>query len=232
MKIGIFDSGIGGLTVLNELIKSYPFAHYIYYGDTKNLPYGNKDKEKLLKFTNDAINFLKEKGAEIIVIACGTVSSNVYNDINKDIPIYDVISPVIDYIKENKLKNVGALATSMTIKSKIFEKENIIAVPCPNFVPLIEKGKKVDKYAKAYLQKLNNCENIVLGCTHFPLIENTLKKYKNVNYINMGKCLVNKIKISKKDNLKIELYFSKVDKTLEENVKKILGENYAGITRS
>lgn len=233
MKIGIFDSGVGGLTVLKELINDYPFAHYIYYGDTKNLPYGEKSKEELLSLSCNIIDFLISKNVDIIVIACGTVSSNVYEELKSkyDIPIIDIITPVIDYIKENNLKNVGVLGTSMTIKSKVFEKENIKAVACPEFVSLIENGKQIDIYAKKYLSELE-CENIILGCTHYPIVLETLKKYKNANYINMGKCLLNKIKLKNKTELSVELYFSKVNIKIIKNVKRIIGDKYARITRS
>ena len=228
MKIGIFDSGIGGLTVLKEMINMHPNAHYIYFGDTKNLPYGNKSKEELKKCSDNIIKFLLNKGVDLIIIACGTISSNIYEEIknNYGIKIIDVINPTIEYIKKNNLPNVGVLGTYMTVNSKIFENRlpNVKQVACPNFVPAIESGKTVDVYAEEYLNVLENCENVVLGCTHYPLVVDTLKKYKNVNFINMGKCVAESIKLNNKSDLQVDLYFSKVDENLKCNVKKIIGD--------
>lgn len=228
MKIGIFDSGIGGLTVLKEMIKFHPNAHYIYYGDTKNLPYGEKKKEELLLLTDNIIKFLIKKEVDLIIIACGTVSSNLYEEIKDKykVKIVDVINPTINYIMENNLNNVGVLGTYMTVKSKVFEQKipNIKTVACSKFVPAIESGNQVDDAAIEYLEKLKDCDNIILGCTHYPLVKDTLKKYKNVNYINMGSCTAQSIKIKKEVPQKIEFYFSKVDQKLKENISKIMGD--------
>ena len=122
MKIGIFDSGIGGLTVLAELIKKYPNNKYYYFGDNINAPYGTKSKEELLKLSNKIINFLNKKDVDLIIVACGTISSNVFDKLPKDIKIYDVISPTIDYINNSNYETIGLIGTKMTIKSKTFEK--------------------------------------------------------------------------------------------------------------
>jgi len=228
MKVGIFDSGIGGLTVLKEMISTHPKAHYIYYGDTKNLPYGNKTKEELKICSDNIINFLIKKDVDLIIIACGTISSNIYEEIKDKygVKIVDVINPTIDYIKKNNLTKVGILGTYMTVDSKVFENRltDVKQVACPKFVPAIESGKSVDEYAKEYLEQLKTCENIVLGCTHYPLIIDTLKKYKNVNFINMGKCIAEIIDFNNEVDLQVDLYFYKVDENLKHNVKQIVGE--------
>jgi len=103
MKVGIFDSGIGGLTVLKNLYKHYPNNEYIYFGDTLNLPYGTKTKEELKKLASNDVDFLLDKNVDIIIIACGTVSSNCINYLNHkyNIPIYDIISPTINYLNNS-----------------------------------------------------------------------------------------------------------------------------------
>lgn len=226
MKIGVFDSGIGGLTVLKELINKYPYAHYIYYGDTKNLPYGNKTRKELRIFSQKIIDFLITKEVDLVIVACGTVSSNVYTDLIKlyNIPIIDILTPTIDYIKKNNLKEVGVLGTKMTIKSKAFGKD-IKQVACPKLVPLIENNENLDEVCMQYLKKLKNCQNIILGCTHYPLALSSLKKYSQANFINMGECIIDKIEIKDKESLKVELYFSKITPNLINNVHKIIG-NY------
>ena len=126
MRIGVFDSGIGGVNVLSCLIKKYPNNEYIYFGDTVNLPYGDKSKNELFKLASSAIEFLISKNVEIIIIACGTISSNCYEELkNKyNMPIYDIILPTIEYLKRSEYKNIGVIGTKRTIESKIFDIKN------------------------------------------------------------------------------------------------------------
>ena len=111
MRVGVFDSGIGGLTVLKTLIDKYPKNDYIYYGDTLNLPYGSKTKEELLELSKNDVEFLLSKNVDIIIIACGTVSSNclTYLKDNYSIPIYDIISPTIKYLNKLNINNLYVL---------------------------------------------------------------------------------------------------------------------------
>ena len=111
MKIGLFDSGIGGLNVLKEFINKYPSNHYIYYGDTLNVPYGEKSKEELLNLSSKIIEFFEEKQVSLIIIACGTVSSTCLEELRKKtaIPIFDIISPTINYLKREKWEYVGII---------------------------------------------------------------------------------------------------------------------------
>jgi glutamate racemase len=228
MKIGIFDSGVGGLTVLKEMITLHPNVHYIYYGDTKNLPYGEKSKEELKILSDKIIKFLIFKNVDLIIIACGTISSNIYDEIKQkySVKIMDVINPTVDYIKNNNLTDVGILGTNMTINSKVFEKKlkNVKSVACPKFVPAIESGNSVKEACLEYISKLGNVKNIVLGCTHYPIILNELRKYTDANFINMGKCVAESIEPLKEESPKIDLYFSKVSEDLKKNVKKIIGD--------
>ena len=162
MKIGIFDSGIGGLTVLAELIKKYPNNKYYYFGDNINAPYGTKSKEELLKLSNKIINFLNKKDVDLIIVACGTISSNVFDKLPKDTKIYDVISPTIDYINNSNYETIGLIGTNMTIKSKTFEKrinKKIIARSCNDFVPYIENEQSltdiIPKYMNIFKDKVD-----------------------------------------------------------------------------
>ena len=121
MRIGIFDSGLGGINVLACLLKKYPNNEYIFFGDTKNIPYGDKSKDELMKLASNIIDFLLTKNVDIIIIACGTVSSTCYNELkNKySVPLYDIISPTIEYLKHSNLNNIGVIGTNGTIKSNI-----------------------------------------------------------------------------------------------------------------
>jgi glutamate racemase len=237
MRIGVFDSGIGGLTVLKSLIKKHPNHQYFYFGDTINLPYGEKTKDQLYSFTSKIIDFLLSKKIDIIIIACGTVSSNIYDDIknNYDVKIIDVINPAIGYIQNQSYKQVGIIGTHMTIKSKVFEKKlniPVITVECPMFVPLIENSlvdtADFNKYINEYLSvfKTKNIEALVLGCTHYPLITSQINKYlsKDIKLIDLGEVIANTITIENEQKQVVELYFSKVDNNLINNVQNIIGD--------
>ncbi len=228
MRIGIFDSGIGGINVLSCLRKKYPNNDYIYFGDTKNIPYGDKSKKELLKLAKDAIDFLLTKNVDIIIIACGTISSNCYEILKKEynIPIYDIISPTIRYLKNSKLDNIGVIGTKRTIESKIFniKGKNIKTKATPSFVPIIENNqiKEKTKEIKKELDPFKNCDLLVLGCTHYPL----LKDLVDINALDMGEVLANEIKIDNTGNSTCDLYFSLITDNLTNNVNNILGSNY------
>ena len=238
MRVGIFDSGIGGLTVLHTLINEYPNNEYIYYGDTLNLPYGNKTKEQLIKLSDKDVQFLISENVDIIIIACGTVSSNCLDYLkNKyNIPIYDIISPTIDYLNKSNYQNIGIIATNRTIDSHIFKNninKNIYEINTPELVPIIENNNLdnldniLDIYLKEYKDKL---DILVLGCTHYPIISNYIDKYLNnkVKLLDMSTLLLDKLK---QDNTSsINIYYSKINNTLIENTKRILNIENINIT--
>ncbi len=232
MKVGVFDSGIGGLTVLNRLINDYPNNEYIYFGDTFNLPYGTKSLDDLRNYADKIIEFLISEGAEIIVIACGTISSNLYEELREkfDIPIIDVLTPTVRYIKENNLDNVGIFATPMTIKSGAFDGVVGSSISCPLFVPLIESGKINSKECSdaviSYLNELGDCEYIILGCTHYPLLMDVISKYTNSKLIDMGQCVSKYINIKNNGKLNVVLHFSLLSDELLENVSNIIDVSY------
>ena len=228
MKIGVFDSGIGGLTVLKRLIEKFPNNEYIYYGDTKNVPYGDKSIEELKVLSSNIINFLIEKEVDMIVIACGTISSNLSTCLKEkyNIRIIDIISPVIDCLNNSNYEKIGVIATQATINSKIFSKnlnKEVKEVACPKFVPLIESNNfsELENYYSYYLDNLKDRDLIVLGCTHYPIIKKQISKYlgNNIKLLDMAEC-INDIK---NDGIsRVELYFSKLDDKIVSNVNSIL----------
>lgn len=232
MRVGLFDSGIGGVNVLGELIKKYPHNHYIYYGDTKNLPYGNKSKDELIRLSSNIIEFLINKKVDIIIIACGTVSSNCYNELKEkyQIPIYDIINPTISYLKDCQYNNIGVIATTRTIESKIFDvpNKNIIMKDTPSFVPIIENNliEENEVVIKNELSYFKEIDALVLGCTHYPLLGDVISKFFDVRLINMGTCLANKLDLISNDNLQIDLYFSKLSDNIKKNASVILNKEY------
>lgn len=236
MRIGVFDSGIGGLTVLREFIKYHPNQEYIYVGDNKNLPYGEKSKEELLNLSSRIIEFLIKEKADIILIACGTVSSNVYEELKEKykVPIFNIIDATITKIKKDNIKSLAVLATGATINSHIFKKKlkdiNVIEISCNSFVPLLE-GKLDIKFKNIYIEQYlkqvrkDNINNIVLGCTHYPLLEQDIKNYLgDVNIYNMGTILANSIYL-KEGPGSLNVYFTDNNEELNNKVNHILENN-------
>ena len=194
--IGIFDSGLGGLTVVNAMAKALPMESFIYVGDTARVPYGNKDIDTIRAYGRQIIGFLQKKGVKAIIAACGTVSSNVMEDLWKefDLPIIDVVRPGIDaclsLCKEQNKKRVGVIATEATIKSGFFQNSLIEKNPhlivaakaCPLFVPLIEEGLSNNTAAAKIVEDClkdwqeNPIDILILGCTHYPLLTPILKQ--------------------------------------------------------
>lgn len=230
MRIGLFDSGIGGLTVLKAFIKYHPNNEYFYYGDTLNVPYGDKSIDELYNCVQNIINYLKNKKVDMIIIACGTVSANLYERLKNeiDIPIYSVISNIPKYIEENNYKKTLVMATTATINSHIFKKtlkNEVIEVACPKLVPLIEKGNYnlIDETLDEYLKDTEGIDSLVLGCTHYPLVKENIRKKigREVSILDMGEILAKSIK-TKDSFYKLDLYFSKKTEELDKNVNFIL----------
>lgn len=215
MKVGIFDSGVGGLTVLKKLKEKYPLNDYIYYGDTLNIPYGEKDKDTLYKLSCRIVDFLIRSKVDLIVIACGTVSSNCYLELKKkyNIEIIDIINPTIDYIKRNNFSSIGVMATTRTVDSHIFKnklKIPVEEVACPEFVEIIETNNFNKINVTKYLRNIKS-NTIILGCTHYPIIKDKIKR----NCIDMADNII----LNKNDgNATVNLYFSKLDDNILKNI--------------
>ena len=202
-KIGIFDSGVGGLTVLKSLSDKYKCIDYIYIGDNKYCPYGDKTKEELLNYAKRIVNYFIEKGISIIVIACNTSCSQTLDELKqiyKNITFIGVIDSTIDVFLKSKKNNVLVIGTSATINSNIYEskikeKNNNIKVTnlaTPKLVPLIENMKMTKEALNEYLNPYNDIDSIILACTHYKLIEKEIDK--NIKVINSSDSIVNTIK--------------------------------------
>ena len=191
--IGVFDSGLGGLTVLKEIMSILPNENIVYFGDTARVPYGSRSKETVIKYTFQAINFLISKNVKAIVIACNTATAISLELAQQkyDIPIIGVVEAgarTAAYTTENKL--VGVIGTEGTINSKAYEEEihkidnsvRIIGKACPLFVPIVEEGWSNTEVAyltaQRYLEELKEegIDSLVLGCTHYPLLKNTINR--------------------------------------------------------
>ena len=218
--IGIFDSGVGGLTVVKQIMKTLPNENIIYFGDTARLPYGTKSKKTVTKFSKQIVRFLLTKNVKAVIIACNTASSNSLEELRQtfDIPIFGVIVPgVEEAIHCTKNKKVGIIGTTSTIRSKAYEtllaqadsSIEVYAKPCPLFVSLVEEGWTENMVAKLtaknYLTDLieKEIDSLVLGCTHYPLLKRCIGEtvgnknfWQNINCCNKEKLLQKDIFIS------------------------------------
>lgn len=189
--VGVFDSGVGGLTVAREIIRQLPNEKIVYFGDTARVPYGSKSKNNIIKYSKQICNFLKTKNVKAIVIACNTASALALEEIRPelDIPIIGVIEPgAKTAIEHTRNKKIGIIATEATISSNIYadvitrtdETITVLGKACPLFVPLVEEGWTKDpvteEVAKRYLEyfKEQDVDTLVLGCTHYPLLRNMI----------------------------------------------------------
>lgn len=253
--IGIFDSGIGGLTVVKEVFKQLPPYQIIYFGDTARTPYGNKSKELITHYAFEDTNFLLSKGANLIIVACNTVSAVASDELKKkykDIPIFEVITPAVDKaVKVTQNKRIGVIGTRATINSRIYEDKikaikngfQIFGKACPLFVPLVEEGwaerPETKIIAKKYLFSLKSrqIDTLILGCTHYPLLRNLIhvKMGKRVNLVDPAEETVLNVKKFLAENPATEknlarnnhheFYFSDITQNLKNIAASWLGQS-------
>lgn len=189
--IGVFDSGVGGLTVVKEIMNQIPNERIVYFGDTARVPYGSKSKDTITKFSGQIVRFLQMQDVKAIVVACNTASAYALDEIEKEvnIPIIGVVKPGAKVAAEvTKNGKIGVIGTEGTVRSCIYSKYikelnpkvSVIGKACPLFVPLVEEGllqdPVTDEIAKRYLTELIDIDidTLVLGCTHYPLIRSTV----------------------------------------------------------
>lgn len=191
--IGVFDSGIGGLTVLKEIMEQLPGEDIVYFGDTARIPYGTRSKETVIKYFFQSVRFLLTKEIKAIVIACNTASALAMEESQKafDIPILGVIEPGAKAaVSATKNSTIGVIGTEGTINSQSYQKKirrmlptaEIIGISCPLFVPIVEEGWESTDVAYITAQKYlielkeHNADALVLGCTHYPALRYTINK--------------------------------------------------------
>lgn len=256
--IGVFDSGVGGLTVLKELQEKLPNENFIYIGDTASFPYGSKSKETIIELSKKRIEELIKKNAKLVVIACGTATSQAFEEMQKmfDIPIIGIINPTVEYLKEKNIKNIGIIATSGTIRSKGWEKyicqniegASIVNKACPLLAPMAEEGWIDNEIAKLtiheYLKEIKN-ENIqalILGCTHYPLFKKIIEKEleKKIDIINTGEIVARdledfikskRIENTKENNSNTEIYLTDTECNFLNVAKTLLEDENISINK-
>ncbi|MBR4993615.1 MAG: glutamate racemase [Lachnospiraceae bacterium] len=191
--IGVFDSGVGGLTVAREIMRQLPNERIIYFGDTARVPYGSKSKETVTRYSKQIVRFLMEYDIKALVVACNTASAYALDEIEKELPIpaVGVVKPGANAAsKATRNGKIGVIATEGTVSSRLYDTYitnlnkdvKIYSKPCPLFVPLVEEGlledPVTDEIARRYLAELIDIDidTLILGCTHYPLIRKTIGK--------------------------------------------------------
>ena len=191
--IGVFDSGVGGLTVAREIMRQLPKEKLVYFGDTARVPYGSKSQTTIIRYTKQIVRFLQTKQVKAIVVACNTASAFALEEVAStlDIPIIGVVKPGAKVAAETtKNGKIGVIGTEGTIDSKIYtrvihqqnEKAQVLGKACPLFVPLVEEGWLNDpvtvQVAQRYLAPLidTGIDTLIMGCTHYPLIRSTIQE--------------------------------------------------------
>ena len=204
--IGVFDSGMGGLTAIKQIVKMMPDEDIIYFGDTGRVPYGTRSKETIIKYSCQDVRFLLSKGVDAILIACGTVSANAIDILRSEfnVPIFGVVEAAAEKACElTKNGKDGIIGTNATVKSGAYVKHiegirpdiKTVSTPCPLFVPLVENGftdpddQITYLTAERYLEDIKafGADTLILGCTHYPIIAPVISKVlPDVELVNTG----------------------------------------------
>ena len=192
--VGVFDSGVGGLTVAREIMRHLPNENIVYFGDTARVPYGSKSKDNIIRYSRQIIHFLRTKGVKAIVIACNTASALALDVVREesDIPIIGVVEPgARAALETTKTRKIGVIGTEGTLRSAMYEKiiqgidpeASVIGKACPLFVPLVEEGfakhrvtqEIIDYYLASFME--TDIDSLILGCTHYPLLRSRIREY-------------------------------------------------------
>lgn len=228
--IGIFDSGFGGLDILQSIVRKLPEYNYIYLGDSVNAPYGDRPQETIHGFTKKAVDFLFDKDCGVVILACNTASSESLRKIQQaygaDKKVLGVLIPAAEEaVKMTKNKKIGVMATEGTVRSGAFERElkkvdpqiEVFQQACPLLVPIVESGEqdseKTEEILKEYLQPLleESIDTLILGCTHFGILKNKIKRIvgEGVYIIGEGETVPKKLTDYLRRHLEIEKNLAK-----------------------
>ncbi len=197
--IGIFDSGVGGLTVASAIKQILPGESLVYFGDTAHLPYGDKSAEAIRYYSGKITEFLLDHNAKAVLVACNSASASAFDTLKTEFqdraPMIDVINPVVDYLATRNFRKVGVIGTKRTISSGTYDSKireripgtQLVAMATPLLVPMIEEGFIFDDISNAIIRtylsddSLKGIEALILGCTHYPIIRNQISKFFNFN---------------------------------------------------
>ena len=255
--IGVFDSGVGGLTVAREIMRQLPEESMIYFGDTARVPYGTKSKDTIVRYSRQIVNFLLSKGVKAVVIACNTASALALADLQElyNVPIIGMVQPgAIAAMNATKNKNIGIIGTNATIKSgqygqylrKLDPSVTVVTKACPLFVPLVEEGLIDDRITEdmvsRYLREFKqyDIDSLILGCTHYPLFAELFKNElrTDAEVINTGTVIANQLQnllgknlLSSSKTGKTEIYLTDTECNFISVAQKVLSEKEIKINK-
>lgn len=251
--IGVFDSGVGGVSVLKQIIKLLPNENIIYFGDTKNIPYGDKTKEEIQKLSKRIVEFLITNNCKALVIACNTISIATLDELkaHSNIPIIGIIDAGVEAVSSNGYSEVAVLGTAFTIKSgahsakikKKNKKMKVNSISCERLCPMIEEGwEKYDDRFEILANYMSNVpkssEALLLACTHYPFIISDIEKMFEGRIIDpSSECARELFRVLKKEDIllndktkgKIEFYITGDKNNFKEKAEKFLGREIKDI---
>lgn len=251
--IGLFDSGVGGLTVANAIRSLLPKEKMIYFGDTAHLPYGDKSKDTIVQYSIGVTDFLLSKACKVILIACNTASSNAFNEVKEYVNgrahVLNVIDPVINHITHDEtIRQIGVIGTKATINSDMYSRKilaankmlSVSSLATPLLVPMIEEGFIFDDISNAIIRsylsrrELIEIDTLILGCTHYPIIKNQISKFFNfrVDVIDSARIVAEELQkllsinnlLNEKGSAEHEFYVSDLTEYFEIIAKMFFGE--------
>ena len=250
--IGVFDSGLGGLTVVRELRRQLPHEQIVYFGDIARLPYGIKSEKQIREFSCENTEFLLKRKVKAVVVACNSSSSTAYSYLKKNysVPIIDVIQPAAEKaVSVSARRKIGVIATQATVASKAYEsaihsrdqKIKVVSQACPLLVPFVEEGlldgSLIEMILKRYLDPVlkYKIDTLILGCTHYPLLKEAIRKVvgSDVKLIDSAPAAVGKLKDflgqrdgfrSEKKKGELQVFVSDLPNTFRSIGARFLGE--------
>ncbi len=241
MKVGVFDSGVGGLTVLRAIRNRFDRIDLVYLGDTARVPYGNKSKETVVRYSLECADFLMSKGIDVLVVACNTASSQAMEVLKEslEVPVLGVVEPGVRKALEVTKGKLGVIGTQATVKSGAYQKllersrVEVISKACPLFVPLVEEGLLEGDIARGvvsmYLEELKEkgIDTLILGCTHYPLLKRLIQDFlPDVTVVDSSEAVAAELDtlVENRGDGRTELYFTDRSQNLEYLIRIILGE--------
>lgn len=250
--IGIFDSGLGGLTVLREVMQTFPRENFLYFGDTARVPYGEKSQETVIRYSLEIGRYLTSQKIKLLIVACNTASAFAVEDLRRElsIPVVDVIEPAAQEIaKRSSIKHIAVLGTKATIRSGVYQKRiseclpqvRLTTLACPLFVPLVEEHFQdhpatkmiIEEYLKPLIDE--NVDALILGCTHYPLLVDVIRDVlgQDVEIIDSASACARRVasvlessmlKFSLSDKVKIKYFVSDDPETFRKFGEQFLGK--------
>lgn len=255
MKIGVFDSGLGGLVITRAFVEALPEYDYVYYGDTARLPYGEKTSGQILSYTIEAVKFLIAQNCGLIIIACNTATSIALRYLQQrfipsfspDTKVLGVVIPTVEEAAAGNAARVGVLATNATVRSHIYQTElqkinptvEVFETAAPALVPAIEANDfaAAEKAAAEYVRAFDNIDSLILGCTHYPLLKTTFRRLvsEKTRVVSQDELMGAKLRNYLERHIEIDITLSRggslkaIVSRLNDHYNEVAGRLFPGI---